>query len=66
MNRIKEIRKAQKLSQKQLSDMTGLSQVCLSRSECGQRGLDLEDAYVIAAALGCSVDDLIAKNDKER
>lgn len=64
MNRIKEIRKAQKLSQKRLSEMTGFSQVCLSRYEGGQRGLDLEAAYVIAAALGCSVDDLIVKEGK--
>lgn len=61
MNRIRELRKAQKLSQKDLSELTGIPQVNLSRYETGQRGLEIENAAIIAAALNCTVDDLIEK-----
>lgn len=61
MVRIREIRESQALSQKDLADMTGIHRVCISRYETGQRGLDLETAAIIAAALNCTVDDLIEK-----
>ena len=63
MNRIRELRKARKLSQKDLSELTGFSQVNISRYESGQRSFDLETAAVIAAALRCKVDDLIRKKN---
>ena len=61
MNRIREIRTAQNLSQKQLSELTKIPQVNLSRYERGDRGLEIENAAKIAAALNCTVDDLIEK-----
>ena len=61
MNRIRELRKARKLSQKELSELTGFSQVNISRYESGQRSFDLETAVIIANALKCKVDDLIDK-----
>lgn len=61
MNRIRVIRMAQNMSQKELADLTGLSQVNISRYETGQRGIEIENAAIIAAALNCTVDDLIDK-----
>lgn len=61
VNRIKAIRTAQQMSQKRLSELTGMSQVNISRYETGQRGLEIENAAIIAAALNCTVDDLIEK-----
>lgn len=61
MNRIREIRTAQNMTLKDLSELTKIHWVNLSRYETGQRGIDLETAAVIAAALGCTVDELIDK-----
>ena len=63
MNRICELRKALTLRQKDLAELTGFSQVNISRYESGQRGLDLETAARIATALGCTVDDLIRREE---
>ena len=61
MNRIRQIRLERNLSQKKLSEMTGIHPMNIGRYERGQRGLEIETAARIAAALGCTVDDLIDK-----
>ena len=61
MNRIRAIRVERNLSQKELAEKTGLSQVNVSRYEKGQRKLEIQTAARIAEALGCTVDELITK-----
>ena len=61
MNRIREIRAQRDMTLKELSDLTNIHLVNISRYERGERGLELETAAIIAAALNCTVDDLIAK-----
>ncbi|MBC2723331.1 helix-turn-helix transcriptional regulator [Desulfosporosinus sp.] len=56
MNRIKEIRKKQKVTQKELSKMTGISQSELSLIENGKKTCIVETAKKIAKALGFSVE----------
>ncbi len=61
MNRIREIRTSQNMTLKKLSELTDIHWVNLSRYERGERGVDIETAAKIAAALSCTVDDLIEK-----
>ena len=61
MNRIRAIRVERNLSQKELAEKVGLSQVNVSRYEKGQRKLEIQTAARIAEALGCTVDELITK-----
>lgn len=60
-NRIRELRKARNMTLKDLAEKLGVTAQCVSNYETGQRGLELENAASIAAALNCTVDDLIEK-----
>lgn len=51
-NNIKEIRKKKGLTQQQLADKIGISQVHLGRLETNARSMDLEQVEKIANALG--------------
>lgn len=61
MNRIREIRTERNMTLKELSELTDIHWVNLSRYERGERGVEIETAAIIAAALNCTVDDLIEK-----
>lgn len=61
-NRIQELRKARNMTLKDLAEKIGVTAQCVSNYETGKRGLDLESAAIIAAALNCTVDDLIEKD----
>lgn len=56
MNRIKQIRKKQKVTQKELSEMTGISQNVISLIENNKKTCNVETAKKIAKALGFSVE----------
>lgn len=64
MNRIKEIRKAKKMKLREVSAATGLTIQALSLYERGERGLILNNAILIARALGVNLED-IAEEVKE-
>lgn len=64
MNKIKEIRKAKKMRLRELSAATGLTIQALSLYERGERGLSLNNAILIARALGVNLED-IAEEVKE-
>lgn len=59
--RIREVREQKNMTQRELSNLTGISVQCISRYECEQRNIDLKTAAMLAEALGCTVDDLIDK-----
>lgn len=61
MNKIKEIRKAKKMKLREVSAATGLTIQALSLYERGERGLSLNNAILIAKALGVSLEDLAEK-----
>ena len=56
MNRIKQIRKKQKLRQVELAEMTGIDQGDLSKIENDKKTLTLETAKKISRALGYSIE----------
>ena len=61
MKKLREIRKKKKISQKELADLSGVYQSCISMYENGQRSPRLEIATKIASALGVTVDELIGE-----
>lgn len=58
MNRIKKIRKKQKVTQVELSEITGIAQSELSLIENGKKTCNIETAKKIARALGFSVEHI--------
>ena len=58
---IRELRKKRGMTLKELATKVGVTLQCISNYEQGIRGVDLETASKIAAALKCKVDDLISK-----
>lgn len=55
---IRAIRKARKLTQRQLANACGIHRVTLSCIERGVYTPTLETAAKLAAALGCTLDEL--------
>jgi len=56
MNRIKEIRKKQKVTQVELSKVTGIAQSELSLIENGKKTCNVETAKKVAKALGFGIE----------
>ena len=56
-NRIRELRKAQHLSQTDLAEMCGTTQNTISSLETGQYSPSAYLSGIIAAALGCKWED---------
>lgn len=66
-NNIAAIRKARGLTQAQLAESIGVRRPHLARYETqGIDKMSLGRAVIIAEALNCTVNDLIADPDKER
>ena len=63
MERIHNIRIHKGMTQEQLAHLVGIKQPTLSSIESGQKSPSLDTATKIANALGCTVDDLLDKQD---
>ena len=57
--KLKEIRKARKLTQIELASMVGISQARYSQYERGTREPNLEMLRKLANALGVTIDELV-------
>jgi transcriptional regulator with XRE-family HTH domain len=57
-NRVRELRKARRLSQEAFADKCGLDRTYISGIERGKRNVGLSNVEVIARALGVSVSEL--------
>ncbi len=60
---IRNKRIAKSLSQESLAQKIGIDRATISRYETGERNPPLLVAAKIAAALGCTVDELLDKQD---
>lgn len=60
---IVQARKSQGLSQRQLSEKSGVSTSAISRIECGSRMISVEGLVMLAFALGVSLDLLVSDFD---
>jgi DNA-binding Xre family transcriptional regulator len=64
---VKERRKAKKLNQTELAEKAGITQATVSRLESGKEdNTTIENLRSIAAALSCSVVDLLPDTDRKR
>ena len=64
---IKQRREAKRWTQAELSEKSGIvSQAMISRIEKGEDNAKIDTLRGIAAALGCSVVDLLTVEDKKR
>ena len=61
MKKLEERRKAKGFTQQELATASGVTYVSIGRYERGERVPDINTAAKLAAALGCTVDDLIEK-----
>lgn len=61
---IKEIRSARGMTQNELAERLHTTVATISRYESGQREPTLTIAAEIAAALNCSVDDLVERKEE--
>lgn len=64
--RIKELRRALKLTQKQLADKVHVSSQVVSNWERGYSTPDSEDVKILASALDCSIDYLLGIEETSR
>lgn len=64
MNRISELRKAQKLSQKALGEIIGVAQNTVCNWENGKRDPDYESLKKLALFFDCSTDYLLGHEKK--
>ena len=64
--RLKELRKARGLTQFKLAKLTGLGRVNIVRFENASRRLSESNALKIAKALGCTVEELFTREDREK
>lgn len=62
-NRLKEVRLERKMSQKQVSELVGISESYYCQLETGARRMSLPIAQKIALVLGTSLDDLFMPLD---
>ena len=57
--RLKDLRRAKHMTQDELAQRAGVNRTTVARWESTNRGMSLESAIKVAAALGCSVSDLV-------
>lgn len=62
--RIREIRKNRGLLQRELAKAVKVTETSVSEWETGKSGVDIRNLPKIAAALGCSYDDLVPPPDR--
>ena len=59
MENLKRLRKAKKVTQEKLAEMTGINRARLSMYEKGHQSPSVKTAYKIAQALECTIDELV-------
>lgn len=62
--RLRQLRKEQKLTQTELAEVISVSQSLLSKYECRERIPDIEKLLVIAEFYDVSVDYVLGRTDK--
>ena len=62
MNRIRDIRQARGMTQKELADRLGVNQRMISDYESGKVDLSLTKAVKIADILECDLNDLLGRS----
>lgn len=61
---IKQLRQQRKWSQEKLAMVTGINRVSIARYEIGENTPSLDNATILAKALGCTVNDLLGEKEE--
>jgi transcriptional regulator with XRE-family HTH domain len=61
---VKKRRKEKKLTQEQLAEQAGVSIVYITQMETNVRNLNIQVVYLVAKALGCTLNDLYDEDEK--
>jgi len=61
---VKKRRKEKKLTQEQLAEQAGVSRVYITQMETNVRNPNVQVVYLVAKALGCTLNDLYDENEK--
>lgn len=64
--RLRQVREANNLTQREMSDILGISQQHYSMYERGKRILDIEQVIRVCRALNTSADYLLGLSDEQR
>lgn len=64
MYNIRKLREAKGMTQEQLALASGVHRVAIVRYENTDRGMTMETASKLAAALGCTIDELQWREDE--
>lgn len=64
--RLRQVREANDLTQREMSDILGISQQHYSMYERGKRILDIEQVIRVCRALNTSADYLLGLSDEQR
>ena len=65
VSNLKRLRAANGMTQEQLAQAAGVPRICIARYETGKHDPGIRNVGKIAAALGCSLDDLIGREDDD-
>ena len=63
--RLKDLREARGLTQKEVARTVGVEPAAISKWERGENQLKVMEAAVIADLLDCSIDDLVGREPRE-
>ena len=61
---VKKRRKEKKLTQEQLAEQAGVSIVYITQMETNVRNHNIQVVYLVAKALGCTLNDLYDEDEK--
>jgi len=62
-NNLKAIREARKMTQEELSKVSGVHRISIAKHETMDIGMTVETAAKLADALKCTVDELIGRKE---
>lgn len=64
LKNLREIRKARKMTQKELSERSRVNRINISQYEIGVKNPNLTTVQKLASALGCTIEQLLGTDTK--
>ena len=63
VQRLKILRVMKGYTQQRLSEVSGVPRICIARYESGEYTPSIKNGKLLAAALGCTIDELVGDSD---
>ena len=64
VQRLRRLRLLSGMTQQQLATASNVPRICIARYEAGEYAPSMKNAGKLAAALGCTIDDLIGERNE--